>query len=135
MRLLISADVTEFASNDDLWEWEPNDSEDIAESMDEVRGIMRWAARPAAFLGMEGQAVGEPDCLIVSGNERDSPLAEVSGEAAPCPGSDGGFVTSVVTEGPEESDPDRCAPGESANVGPDRLRSTGELAMAELGES
>lgn len=79
--------------------------------------------------------MGEPDGRAASGNERESSLVEVSGGVAPRPGSDGGFVTSVVTEGPGESDPDRGASGESAKVGPDRLRSTGELAMAELGES
>jgi hypothetical protein len=51
MRLLISAGLRELTSKVDLWEVE--DREEIAESIDEVRGMTRWAGRSPGIECME----------------------------------------------------------------------------------
>lgn len=63
MRLLISAGLNEFTSNVDLWEVE--DREEMAESIDEVRGMTRWSGRSP---GMECIELTDDDAdLSVSG--------------------------------------------------------------------
>lgn len=43
MRFPISAGLSEFGSNVDFWDAEDND--EIAESIEDVRGMMRWVGR------------------------------------------------------------------------------------------
>lgn len=52
----MSAELKALASNVDFWEAE--DSEDIAESIEDVRGIMRWFGRSP---GMESTELTEDD--------------------------------------------------------------------------
>lgn len=66
MRLLISAGLNELASNVDLWETE--DREEIAESIEEVRGMARCIGRSP---DMECIELTEDDADLSGSDARD----------------------------------------------------------------
>jgi hypothetical protein len=51
MRLSIAAGVRAFESNDDFCECEAEEMEDMAESIDDVRGIVRFPGRSPVLRG------------------------------------------------------------------------------------
>lgn len=73
MRFPISAWLKAVASNGDLWDCEAEDSDDIAESIDEVRGMMRCPGRsPGAETDDIGEGVEDWLASIAYGCCRDS---------------------------------------------------------------
>ena len=62
----ISAGLSAFESKDDLCEWDADEIEEIAESIEEVRGMPRGTGRPARVgtIVCVGELGGDPDACV-----------------------------------------------------------------------
>lgn len=119
-RLEISAGLSAFESTEDFCEWDADEIDEIAESIEEVRGIARGTGRPAT-VGTVGRGGGE------LGGDPEG-CADTTGSGAFSIGSRDG--TCVVFGLSLFSDP---VPASGRSVGVVAIDATEELCLSLVG--